>query len=116
MKTVRRLLVLAFAGAALWATSALAADQTWKGTISDSNCGHSHKAAVEHAGKALSDHDCTVACVKGGAKYVFVAGGKVYDIANQDFAGLDTNAGKPVQVAGTMNGNAITIAKVTAGK
>ena len=101
---------------ALASVGLLAADSTWTGTISDSNCGHSHKSAIEHMGKKLTDHDCTVACVKGGAKYVFVSGGKVYDVSNQDFADLEANAGKTVKVSGTMTGNAIAVSKVEPGK
>jgi hypothetical protein len=93
-------------------TVSLAADQTWTGQISDSNCGHSHKSAIEHAGKKMTDRDCTLACVKGGAKYVFVAGGKVYNIANQDFAGLEEHAGHKVKLTGQASGDTITVSKI----
>jgi len=90
-----------------------AADQTWTGTISDSDCGRSHKSAIEHAGKKLTDHDCVVACVKDhGAKYVFVAGTRVYNISNQDFAGLDEHSGHTVKLTGTMSGDAITVTRI----
>ncbi|PYQ79768.1 MAG: hypothetical protein DMG01_07975 [Acidobacteria bacterium] len=63
----------------------LAAEQTFTGQISDSLCKAKHEEAAEGQGK-MADHDCTVACVKGGSKYVLLAAdGKVYDIANQDF-------------------------------
>src|ERR1035441_1973311 len=78
------------------------AAQTWTGKISDSDCGAKHKSAAEHGGKAMSDHDCAVACVKGGAKYVFVTGGKVYPINNQDFSGLEEHAGHTVKLTGDM--------------
>src|SRR6202030_1705230 len=32
--------------------------------------------------------DCTLACVKGGGKFVFVSDGKVYTVANQNLAAL----------------------------
>jgi hypothetical protein len=70
------------------ALTSLAAEQTWTGMISDSMCGVSHKA-MEHGGKKTDAHDCTVACVKGGAKYVFVSKGKVFDVENQDLVGLE---------------------------
>jgi hypothetical protein len=89
-----------------------AAEQTWSGTISDSMCGRSHKSAIEHAGKKMSDHDCTVACVKGGGKYVFVAGTKIYDIANQDFAALEEHAGHDVKLTGEMTGDTIKVTKI----
>ena len=100
--------------AMLFATTlAFAADQTWTGTISDSDCGRSHKSAIEHAGKKLTDHDCVVACVKDhGAKYVFVSGSKVYNISNQDFAGLEEHAGHALKVSGSMSGDTITVSKI----
>ena len=95
------------------ATLVFAADQTWTGTISDSDCGRSHKSAIEHAGKKLTDHDCVVACVKDhGAKYVFVAGSKVYNISNQDFAGLEEHAGHAVKFTGAMSGDTVTVSKI----
>jgi hypothetical protein len=95
------------------ATLTFAAEQTWSGTISDSSCGHSHKSAIEHAGKKLSEHDCTVACVKNGGKYVFVVGSKTYEIANQDFGALEEHAGHKVQLTGEANGDAITVTKIS---
>jgi hypothetical protein len=102
-------------GFLLCAASTFAADQTWTGQISDSTCGASHKAAIEHAGKNLSDADCTVACVKNGGKYVFVSGGKIYDIANQDLGDLEKHAGHTVKLTGEMKGNAITVHKIEMG-
>ena len=52
-----------------------AAAMTMTGMISDSECGLSH-AKMKDA--KMSDKDCTLACVKAGAKFVFVSGGKVY--------------------------------------
>ena len=94
---------------------ALAADQTWTGQISDSMCGTSHaKMMAGHAG--MSDRDCTLACIKGGSKYVFVSDGKVYNIANQKLAALRTDAGMQVVLSGTMKGDTITVSKVTMKK
>ncbi|MEX0880108.1 MAG: hypothetical protein WEB59_06160 [Thermoanaerobaculia bacterium] len=94
------------------AATAFAADQTWTGQISDSTCGASHKSAIEHSGKKLSDAECTVACVKDGGKYVFVSGGKIYDIANQDLGDLEKHAGHTVKLTGEMKDNTITVHKV----
>jgi hypothetical protein len=88
-------------GSLLFAGTTFAA-QTWTGKISDSNCGAKPKTAAEHGGAAMSDHDCAVACVKGGAKYVFVTGGKVYPINNQDFGGVEEHAGHTVKLTGDM--------------
>src|SRR5262249_33946667 len=95
--------LLGTALAILFATAiAMAKDQSWKGTISDSMCGASHKAGIEHAGKKQTDRECAQACVKAGAKYVFVSGGKVYNIENQDYMGLSEHVGHNVTVSGTM--------------
>lgn len=98
----------------LVAAAGFAADQTWTGKISDSMCGHSHKSAIEHAGKKLSDADCTKACVKGGGKYVFVQGSKVYSIENQDYAGLEANAGRSVKLTGVRTGDTIKVSSLQA--
>lgn len=104
-----------FIGAAtvvLFSTPAWAAQQTWTGKISDSNCGASHKAAIEHGGKKMTDAECTKACVKAGAKYVFVHEGKVIPITNQDFSGLEEHAGQTVHLTGEMTGDSITVSKI----
>src|ERR1700676_3348897 len=83
--------------ALLAAISSFASAATWTGQISDSMCGASHaKMTSAHAG--LTDRDCTLACVKGGGKYVFVSDGKVYKISNQDLPLLQVHAGHTVQL------------------
>jgi hypothetical protein len=82
-------------------------EQTWKGTISDSNCKEKHPAG-EHDGKKMTDADCTAVCVKKGAKYVFVSDGKVYQIANQNSKQIATHAGHEVELTGTMKADTIT--------
>jgi|SRR5689334_3285146 len=91
---------------------ASAANMTMNGTISDSACGSSH--AKMTAGKKMSDRDCALACVKNGAKYVFVADGKVYNIANQNLAALQQYAGERVSLTGDVNGETVTVSKVSA--
>ncbi len=85
-----------------------AAEQTWTGVISDSACGAKHEEAAEGADR-MSDHDCTLACVKGGSTYVLVVDGRVLKIANQSFDGLAANAGKTVTVTGEMEGGIVTV-------
>jgi hypothetical protein len=99
------------------AAPALAADKTWTGTIGDSKCGVKHSKA-EHGSQTDSDHDCVNKCAQGGNKYVFVAGGKTYQIANQDYAGLKDHAGHRVALSGEMKGDSITVSKIdmAAGK
>jgi hypothetical protein len=92
---------------------ASAADQTWTGKISDSMCGASHaKMMAAHPGAKMTDRDCTLACAKAGGKYVFVTGGNVYNIANQDDADLQTHAGHTVRLTGEMKGDTITVSKI----
>jgi hypothetical protein len=113
MKRINGLVI----GLFLCTAFAFAAEQTWTGQISDSSCGESHQSAMEHAGKKLSAHDCAVACVKNGGKYVFVVDGKTYAIANQDFSDLEKQAGSMVKLTGEMKGDTITVTKiVTSGK
>jgi hypothetical protein len=98
-------------GLSVWATP-----KTLTGQISDSMCGKSH-AGMGELGK--DPKKCTRECVKGGAKYVFVSGGKVYDIKNQGFAALAANAGSKVQLTGDLDtdGKTITVSKtVPTGK
>ncbi len=97
------LLVMTASVMTVGVTDVSAAEQTWTGKISDSNCGATHKMA----GK--TDRECTEACIKGGAKYVFVSDGNVYKIQNQDFAGLPVHAGHTVTLKGEMNGDTITV-------
>ncbi|PYV89859.1 MAG: hypothetical protein DMG05_12565 [Acidobacteria bacterium] len=88
--------------------TSFSAEKIWVGKISDSMCGVTHKA-MEHEGKKVDDHECTVACVKQGAQYVFVNKGKVYTIENQDVAGLEEHAGHTVKLTGEMSADAKSI-------
>ena len=107
MKVVLNLLTLV----ALLGCSAFAADKTWVGSISDSKCGAKHMTGGEHGAK-MSDRECTEACVKGGAKYVFVSKGKVYNIDNQDYAGLADHAGHTVKLTGAMTGDTVKVSNI----
>jgi len=90
---------------------ASAASMTWKGQISDSNCTVSHQK-VTQVHPSLNDRSCTLACVRDGAKFVFVSDGKVFKIANQDLPALETGAGYTVQLTGDLKDDAITVSKV----
>jgi len=96
------------------APGAFAANGMWTGKISDSMCGLSHKAAIEHGGAKMTAAQCTEACVKAGAKYVFTSKGKVYALGNQDFQDIAMNAGKTVRLTGDMQGTTITVSKIRA--
>ncbi len=96
-----------------------AAAQTWTGRISDDKCGVSHDQMIAarnkelHTSSGAAEHDCTLACIKDAAKYVFVTKGKVYKIANQSLSALPLYAGQPLQVSGNLNGDTIMISNVT---
>ena len=93
---------------------ASAADQKWKGQISDSMCGPSHvKTLAAHPLPRSTHRACTKACMKAGAKYVFVTEGKVYPIVNQDFPTLRLQAGHTVELTGEMKGDTVTVSKMT---
>jgi hypothetical protein len=84
---------------------AMAADGSWTGYISDSQCGV--KGANEKAG------ECTTKCVKEhGAKYVFVndADKKVYVVDAQDK--VAAHAGHHVIVKGTVEGETLKLTSV----
>lgn len=93
----------------------LAAQQTWTGQISDSMCGANH-AAMGDMGK--NPKECTAGCVKGGSKYVFVANGKVFEIANQNFGELSKAAGQNVNLTGDLasDGKTIKVSKLQTKK
>ena len=57
-------------------------------------------------------HECTTKCVEGGGSYVFVSGGKTYQIANQDFADLKAHGGHSIALTGEMTGESITVSKI----
>jgi hypothetical protein len=99
------------AAAILFAVPALAADKAMTGTISDAKCSGKH-AKAEHGSQADSDHDCVTKCVAGGSKYVFLSGGKTYQIANQDFADLKDHGGHKVKLTGEVKGDSITVSKI----
>ena len=90
------------------ATWTMAADGTWTGYIADSKCGA--KAAHEGA------RECTIKCVKEGAKYVFVndADKKVYVLMPQNK--VADHAGHTVVIKGTVDGDTINVTSITMAK
>jgi uncharacterized protein YcnI len=93
--------------AAASAPTSLPADHSWTGAISDKMCGADHKKM----GGKMSDTDCTVACAKGGAPYVLVADGKVFQLTGHD-ADLRTHAGHMVIISGDMKRDTIKVSRV----
>lgn len=92
-------MIALFAGA-----MAIASDVSLTGYVADSKCGA--KAAHEGA------RECTIKCVKEGAKYVFVddADKKVYAIDNQDKVG--DHAGHHVTVKGSLEGDNLKLSSI----
>jgi hypothetical protein len=111
-------ILLAAAVLALGLSSpALAAGQTWTGVITDTMCAASHASNIEHAhessGRTMTEKECTVGCVaRRGQKYVLVSNGKVYQIENQDYAGLPVHAAETVSVTGSLSGSTITVSQI----
>ena len=104
--------------------SATAATKTWTGKISDSMCGATHKMVKAHeqkgeisktASAADKDRGCTLECIKAGGKYILASQGKVFQISNQDFAGLPEHAGHTVKLTGDLNadGKTIQVSEIT---
>jgi hypothetical protein len=90
------------------AAKAATAEKTYYVTVSDSNCGLKHAQPSDEAAK------CVAKCVQGGAKYVAVYRGKVYQLTPQDkFADF---AGKRAKVTGTRGDDTITATNVEALK
>jgi hypothetical protein len=83
--------------------------RTFVGSISDSMCGAKHMMPGE------SDRDCTLECVKAGAKYILVdPGGKIYQLSDQKSP--EPFAGSKVQVTGTLKGDTIVVRSMEAAK
>ena len=79
-----------------------AGSKSFTGTVSDSHCGLKHATA--------GPGECIEHCVAGGASYVLVSKGKVYQLdAQEKFKGL---GGKEVTVKGAAKGDSITVQSV----
>ncbi len=100
----RKVLLLVFSvlvfGCLSWA-----ADKTFSGTVSDSHCG------AKHAKASADAEGCVEKCVSGGASYVLVSKGKVYQLSDQDK--VKGMGGKAVKVMGSLSGDTITVTSVS---
>ena len=83
--------------------------QSFSGTVSDSMCG------AHHMMKNVTPAQCTRECVKQGADYALVSGGKVYTLKG-DKAQIDKYAGQKVTIKGDVSGDTITVKSVAAAK
>ena len=86
--------------------------QSRSGQISDSMCGATHRKRDFTTGLKLSDRECTLFCIEGGAHYVFVNNGHVYKIENQDFSALPEHAGHTAEVSGRLADDSLTITAI----
>ena len=81
--------------------------KTFVGSIGDSMCGAKHMMPGE------SDKDCTLGCVKEGAKYILVdPSGKIYQLSDQKKPAQF--AGAKVKVTGTLSGDTISVTSIVA--
>ena len=108
---MKKLVLLAAAFVFFAAGAQARAEETWKGTISDSMCALKH-SAEKHGDKGSDHRTCVEKCIAGGGEYVFISGGKAIKIANQDFAGLKTHAAHEVMLSGEMKDGAIVVSKI----
>lgn len=83
---------------------------TWTGQITCSICGP--KRATRQAGAAMTDRECTLGCVKNGARFGLVVAQEYYDIINQHEPAVAEHAGAMVQVLGRRVGTAIEVRQV----
>jgi hypothetical protein len=90
------------------ALSLFSAETTWNGKITDSMCEKDH-SMMATGNEKPNAKECTLACVKGGSKFVLVSKDKVYQIANQDLADLKTYAGSNVSLTGELQPDEKTI-------
>jgi hypothetical protein len=83
---------------------AFAAD-SWTGYVTDAGC------AAKGKGTDASHAACAKKCLGGGDSAVLVVDGKVVKIANQDK--VKGHEGHHVTVTGKLDGDTLTIAKLT---
>jgi hypothetical protein len=62
----------------------------------------------------VSDRECTLGCVKGGAEFVLVTDTQIYRISDQQLPELQTLANRRVEVAGTIDGDRIVVVRMSA--
>jgi hypothetical protein len=94
---------------AVTAVPAMAATTTLTGVITDDMCG------AKHMMPGKPDAECTRACVKAGAKFAVLAGGKVVVLAGKT-AEVSALAGQKATVSGELKGDTLTVSSVGAAK
>jgi hypothetical protein len=99
-------LIFAGASAVVAAAGPAAPEPTFSGVITDSQCGARH---AEDSGK--SPAECTLACIRNGAKYALVNGDRKYVLdGNPDE--LSHWAGQRATIAGIRSGDTIKVTSI----
>lgn len=80
--------------------------QTFEGSITDTQCGARHSAAMGEA-----PADCTRACVHGGEQFALVDGDAL-KVIDGDPLLLKAAAGQRVRISGVLNGKKISVTSV----
>jgi hypothetical protein len=93
-------------------TVSCAAEDSLDGFLSDAHCEGTHE--WDEHGPPLTEHDCTLMCVKRGAAFVLVSGGRVYKIENQDHPDLPMHAGEVVRVTGRVQDDTVSVSTLGA--
>ena len=81
------------------------------GVIGDSYCNHEHRFTTRFN---VSERECTLGCVQRGAEFVLVTDTQLYRIRNQQLPELAALANHRVKVEGTLDGDRIVVARMTA--
>ena len=95
------------------ATGGFAAETTFVGYITDTECGPDHAPMIAKGGMGTNDRECTYRCVEKGATFGFV------DADRKKFFQLDDQgaprpfAGQKVRIEGTLEGDTIRVRTVT---
>jgi hypothetical protein len=102
-KHPRRFLSLSFL--TILSAVAMAAPQTFVGTVTDSMCG------AKHMLPGKTDAECTHECIKANSKYALVADKKIYTLTGSQQE-LSRLAGRHVRLTGEKNGDTINVQSI----
>lgn len=97
-----------FAALTVFASSALAQTQEFRGTVTDSMCGRKHLM------KNVSAAQCAMECAKSGSDFALLVGDKLYTLKG-DKTRIDKFAGANVVVTGELNGSVLNVKDIKPG-
>ena len=81
-------------------------EQTYEGMVTDTRCGAKHSASI-----AENAADCTRVCIHAGEHFALVDGDRVYVLEGESQI-LKRAAGQRVTIAGTLNGDKLSVVSV----